>query len=203
MADEVYKAEKISLGQCLHDGSIETLTSDLMARTLTIIVDTPFHWAFHKLPADTRFQIIGENVKVAEVLDFEPWLGALVPVQGTSYREANEQRRADYEKGRYISSDWNAFTKQIETEEDFQIMTAELEILPSHGILNLGIMSYPNSDYRDAKIQAESFRFFVGDRELSLQDFNNFGSEYWDDWSKQSKAQTASAESASKESKSE
>src|SRR5271154_993118 len=99
MPDGVHKTEALSLGQSLHDGDIKQVRSDIMARTLTIVVDTPFHWEFHKLPADTRFEIVGENVRITEALNFEPWPGALVPMQGTPWEEAEERRRSDYEKG--------------------------------------------------------------------------------------------------------
>src|ERR1700743_319333 len=99
MPDEGHKTEKLSLWECLHDGSIEKVRSDLLARTLTIVVDMPFHWEFHKLPADTRFEIVGESVRVAEVFGFEPWLGAGKPIQDTPWEEAEEQRRSDYDKG--------------------------------------------------------------------------------------------------------
>jgi hypothetical protein len=179
--------EVISLWRCLHDGSIEKVLSDLMARTLTIVVDSPFHWEFHKLPADTRFEIVGEGVRVAETFDFIAWPGAWVPVQGTPWKEAEERRHSDYEKGRLISADWNDFAAQVGADEDHEIMSAELDITAPNVVLSLGIMSYPNSNYRDVKIHAERFRFLVGDRELSLQEFQHFGSKYWDDFSGKSK----------------
>jgi hypothetical protein len=199
MPDESHKTEKLSLWENLHDGSIEVMRSDLMARTLTVVVDIPFHWEFHKLPADTRFEIVGENVRVAQAFDFEPWPGACNPSQDTPWEEAKERRRADYEKGRLVSTDWNDFTSQVETDEDYLIMSAELETFPAKVVLSLGVMSYPNSNWRDVRIQAECFRFFVGPRELSLQDFQEFGSRYWDDWASKSKAQKPLTEHTSEE----
>jgi hypothetical protein len=49
-------------------------------------------------------------------------------------------------------------------------------------------MSYPNSNYRDVKIHAERFHFNVGEREVSLQEFQKFGAAYWEEFSKKSKA---------------
>ena len=192
MPDEGHKTEKLSLWECLHDGSLEKIRSDLLARTIAIVVDIPFHREFHKLPADMRFEIVGKNVGVTEVFDFEPWQGASSPVQGMSWEETEEQRRSDYEKGRLISADWNDFISQVETDEDYEIMTAELETFPAKSILSFGVMSYPNSNWRNIKIQAECFRFFVGSRELSLQGFQAFGSKYWDDWASKSKPQEPS-----------
>ena len=203
MPVEGHKTENLSLWECLHDGSIEKVRSDLLVRTLTIVVDTPFHREFHKLPTDTRFEIVGENVRITEVFEFEPWLDASNPTQDTPWEEAEERRRSDYEKGRLISADWNDFTNQIETGEDYEIMSAELETFPPKSVLSLGVMSYPNSNWRNIKVQAECFRFFVGPRELSLQDFQEFGSKYWDDWASKSKPQEPSTEHTNKEPESE
>ncbi len=199
MPDGVYKTEELSLWECLHDGDIKQVRSDLMARTLTIVVDTPFHWGFHKLPADTRFEIVGENVSIAEAFDFEPWPGAWVPVQGTPWEEAEERRRSDYVKGRLISADWKYFISQIETGEDYQIINAEVDASPARALLNLGILSSRNSEWREVKIHANHFRFFIGSRELSLQDFQEFGSKYWTDWASKSKTQEQPPESGEKE----
>jgi hypothetical protein len=157
-----------------------------MARTLTIVVDTPFHWEFHKLPADTRFEIVAENVRIAETFDFEPWPGAFVPIQGTPWEEAEERRRSDYEKGRLISTDWKHFINQIETGEDYEIMSAEVDVSPAKALLNLGVLS-SRSNWHEVKIHADHFRFFIANHELPLRDFQEFGSKYWTDWASRSK----------------
>ena len=194
MPDGVYKTEELSLWECLHDGDIEQVHSSLMGRSLTIVVDTPFHWEFHKLPADTRFRIVGENVRIAEVFEFEPWLGATELAHGTPWKEAQEQRRQDYEKGRLISADWNAFIAHVDTDEDYEIMNAELSFDKPLCVLNLGIMSYPNSNYRDVKIHADRFHFNVGEREVSLQEFQEFGARYWENFAQKPQAQSAKSE---------
>ena len=58
-----------------------------------------------------------------------------------------------------------------DTDEDYEIMNAELSFDKPLCVLNLGIMSYPNSNYRDVKIHADRFHFNVGEREVSLQEF--------------------------------
>lgn len=176
-----------SLGACLHDGSVTSIVSDLMARTLTVLVDSPYHWEFHRLCAETRFRIIGEDVRVAEVFDFEPWPGAVDPPRETPWEQAQSQRMSDYQRGRLISADWSAFVADINTNEDYEILTAELTKGKPFAILELGIMSYPNSRYHTVRIQAESFRFHVGERELSLQEFIEFGEAYWTNFAQKSK----------------
>jgi hypothetical protein len=158
-----------------------------MARTLSIVVDCAYHWEFHNLPADTRFRIVGKNARIAEVFDFEPWPGATEPTREAPWEASQERQRKNYEKGRLISTDWNSFAADVETDEDYEIMSAELGAGNPLAVLELGIMSYPNSNYRTVKIHAECFHFYLAERELSIDDFQKFGAEYWNDFAQRSK----------------
>ena len=188
MTDLLEQSEPLSLWECLHDGSIVSFESDLMARSLTVIVDSAYHWEFHKFPTDTRFRIAGENVRIGEVFDFEPWLGASEPPRETPWEEAQAQRQRDYEKGRLISVDWKAFAADVATDEDYVVMDAELTASITLAVLELGVMSYPNSNYRTVRIHAERFRFNLGERELSLEAFQAFGAAYWNDRARRAEA---------------
>ena len=108
----------VDLGACLHDGILEALRSDLMGRTLSFVINSPFHWEFHNLPADTRFELIAEGVRTIGAYAFEPWPGAVEPTREMPWKEAQAQRRSDALKGRLISSDWNYFASQIGTEKN-------------------------------------------------------------------------------------
>jgi len=196
MPNEVHKSEGISLWECLHDGSIASIDSDFMARTLTIVIDSPYHWEFHKLSPDTRFTIVGDNVRIAEAFNFEPWLGAIEPTRETPWEEAQARRQSDYEMGLLVSTDWSAFVRDVKTDEDYEVMNAELGNGPQFAILELGIMSYPNSNYRTVRVHAEHFRFRVGERGLSLEEFQEFGAAYWNNFAQKSTAQSVETESA-------
>jgi hypothetical protein len=101
--------------------------------------------------------------------------------------EAQEVRGRHSELGRRVSSDWANFASQIGTEEEYIVMSAEFAIDGASSVLRLGAMSYPNSNYRDIEVRAESFHFFVGSHEMPVEEFVRFGDAYWDDWSKQAK----------------
>jgi hypothetical protein len=174
-------SNSIGLGNCLHDGIVESLRSDLMARTFSIIVDSPFHWAFHNLPASTRFELRFEGVITLAAFSFEPWPGAVEPSPETPWNEAQSQRFADSAKGRMVSTSWNDFAVQIGRNEEHVILTAELVQGASDSLLKLGINSYPSSDYRDIEINAEQLRTFIGEREYTLTEFTHFGDAYWND----------------------
>jgi hypothetical protein len=189
--------EEISLGSCLHDGILEKLSSDLMARTLTFVIDSPFHWEHHKLSEETRFEIVAEGVRVVEVFNFEPWPGASEPPKGTLYEDAEKHRRREDERGRVESSDWKAFTAEVESD-GHTILNATLNKngAPLKSI-RLGILSDRNSDYRDIQIQADDFHFSIGKREMSVEDFQSFGEAYWKAWAARNTNQTTRSESSS------
>jgi hypothetical protein len=184
MQETVHNTEPSFLWECLHDGGIEKLISDLAARTLAIVVDSSFHWEFHKLSADTRFKVIGEGVRSIEVFEFEPWPDAVEPPQSTPWEQAKEIRKQNYEKGRLVSVSWSEFAEQVSAGKEYDILNAELYRADPIPVLKLEVLEITHTDYREIKIHAEDFRYFVGERELSLEQFQEFGSAYWDDFAK-------------------
>jgi hypothetical protein len=191
MSEPSQHSEPLSLWECLHDGTIVSLETDSMARSFTVIVESDFHREFHELPADSRLRIVGQNVRIAELFDLEPWVGATEPATDKPWKEAHEVRLQNFAKGLLISTDWKAFTDGIAADEDFLVMSAVLRMDQPLDILELGVMCYPSSNYRTVMIHAESFRFHVGERELSLDEFREFGAAYWKDWAAKSKVQSA------------
>ncbi len=177
----------IGLWTCLHDGEIKALQSDLLERTLSFVIDAPFHWEFHGLPADTRFTLVGRGVRSTQAFTFEAWPGSVEPSREMPWAEAQEVRLQNARLGRLVSSNWADFATQIGTEEEYIVMSAELARDGASPVLRLGAMSYPNSNYRDIEVRAESFHFLVGIREMAVEEFVRFGDAYWEDWSKQAK----------------
>ena len=175
----------LSLWTTLHDGILEALRSDLTRRTLSFVIDSSFHREFHYLPSETKIQIVGHGVHSVAAFAFEPGSGSTEPPRSTPWQEAQEQRRRDAAKERLISTDWTAFALQVGTDEGHIIMTADLAQEHVRSVLRLDMLC-PSSDHRDIEVHAEQFRFLIGDRELSLEEFAQFGDAYWDDWSRRS-----------------
>jgi len=99
----------------------------------------------------------------------------------------------DYQKGRLSSLDWSAFVSQVNIPEAYQVMSAELTNNQQFTVLELGVMGDPN--YYTVRIHAERFRFYVGERELLLKDFQDFGDMYWEHFAQKSKATSAENQS--------
>ena len=174
------QTKPIDLWTCLHDGILEAVRSELAARTLTFIIDSPFHREFHQLSSDTRLAIVGESVR-SVAFDFEPWPNSIEPPASTKWEEAQEQRRRNSEMGRRVSSDWHAFASRVATKEEHIILSAELNSDNTQFVLALGIYSYPHSEWHDVEISADRFRFFVGKTEFSAEAFKRFGDAFWED----------------------
>lgn len=185
VSEQLDESKEISLWECLHDGSLDEVSSDLMARSLTLVVDVPYHWEFYQLPSDTRFRIVLEGTRTVEALRFEPWPGQRDIPRTTPWEEAEKQRQFDYSMGRLESTDWSEFVSQVQAEEGYEILHAALKIESQSALLlRLEVLSYPNSTFRELCLQAERLRVFVGpERELSLEEFLKFGNAYWEEFS--------------------
>jgi hypothetical protein len=194
MLDQVDKSVEISLWRCLHDGGLENLSSDLMARTLTLVVDVPFHWEFHQLPSDTRFRVILEGIRLVEALRFEPWPGRRDSPPSTPWKETEKQRQLDYAMGRLESTDWSEFVSQVQAGEGYEILHAALDTQSQSALLlKLEVLSYPNSTFRELRLHAEKLRVFIGpERELNLEEFLKFGNAYWEAFSARDAKHTSS-----------
>ena len=55
--------EEESLWVSLHDGILESLTSDRLARSVVLVIDVPYIWEFHAKPDTTRFHVLLEGVR--------------------------------------------------------------------------------------------------------------------------------------------
>jgi hypothetical protein len=162
----------ISLWTCLHDGMLEDLSSDLFARTITLTVDSYLHREFHKLPSQTRIKIVGEGVQSKTAFAFEPWPSSDPPI------------REDSQRCRYICPDWSLYASELETGEQRIVLEAGLRSGETETELTLGIDG--QSNWREIEIRAENFRFFVGDKELSLKELQEFGDAYWNHFARNS-----------------
>ena len=73
---------------------------------------------------------------------------------------------------------WKALTAEVESDGQHYFNA----ILNKNGAplksIRLGIRATGNSDYRDIQIQADDFHFSVGQREMSVEDFQSFEEAY-------------------------
>ncbi len=182
MINQENNSNETSLWECLHDGDLESVSSDLLARTLTFLIDVPFHWEFHRLPPTSRFRLVLEGVRILEALRFEPWPGQKEIPQSTPWAEAQRQRKREYEMGRLESTDWSGFVSQVESGAGYEISHGTLtKRNESTIILMLEVYSSSTTHYRELLLQCENVTFSIGQqRQLTLEEFLAFGNAYWE-----------------------
>jgi len=171
----------VSLWDCLHDGALESVTSDTLARSIRVVVDVPYLWSFHSLPGTTRFSLVLQDVEIVQALKFASWPGKLVIPEGASWADSEEIRRRFFEKGRLESVDWQTLeTKLIHTDE-YEIAQASVTD-PDGGkaTLELQLANSDQTDYPTIRVTAGQIQFFLGlERGLSLPEFLALGGAYW------------------------
>jgi hypothetical protein len=187
MSEDSVTVAKISLWDCLHDGTLEGIASDLLARTVTFVIDVPFHWEFNDLPQSTRFRISLAEVLATSALTFVPWTGRHTNLTAVQYELAVEESS----KGRLQSVNWDdAFTKLGQAGE-YLISDASLtQTQSAQSVLNLKGSVETAGDYYELRIEAKQVQFFIGEDELSPKDFVKFGERYWQAFSEKSSGHT-------------
>ena len=176
-------APTLSLWDTLHDGDLLTVESDLLARTVTLRFDVGYVRDFHHLPEQTRFVLKCEGVQSVRALGGEPWPGGCSIPQGIS-RSEQESLIAEYHRKWRESQSW----------ADFERLTADgLEVsnaLMSRGFgtfaLQFGLLVAGDS-YVEAYIRGESIEFYVGEKQLAVEEFVALGEAYWDAFAKRRK----------------
>ncbi len=186
---------KNSLSVSLHDGILESLTSDQLARSVTLVVDVPFIWTFHDLSENTRFHIELKGVRRIEALQFAPWPGDFTMPAGLSWEEQEKLRRGIYDQGRMQSTDWESFTASFEHVDYYYVMSASIRPTGDASVLfTLNLISESSHEYPQIEVTADDVHFWLhpSQRELSLEEFRAMGGSYWDDFGKR----TASPQSS-------
>ena len=186
--------EEEDLWVSLHDGILESLTSNHLARSMTMVVDVPFIWTFHGLPEGTRFHVQVEGIARVEALQFNPWPGVFTMPEGLSWEEQEELHKGVYDQGRMQSTDWESFTASFERVNCYYIMSASIRrALHAPVLFTLNLMSESPSEYPQIEITADNMRFWLSSaqRELSLEEFVAMARSYWDDFGKSAASATS------------
>ncbi len=173
--------ELISLWDSLHDGSLESLSSDTLDRSITLVVDVPYLWSFHSFPSTARFRLILEGVSEVQAFRLVPWPGDLVIPEGSSWEDSEAIRARHFEKGRLESVEWRDVARRLLKTDEYEISHATIAIREHDDeILTMELLKDDRSDSPTIRITAERMRFFLGsERELSRQEFLELGEAYW------------------------
>jgi hypothetical protein len=79
--------KEVSLWAALHDTQIVSIQSDLLARTLTLHLESDHLLEYHHLPLDMQFLLRLEGVQSARVVHYAIWPGEFSVPAGISHEE--------------------------------------------------------------------------------------------------------------------
>jgi hypothetical protein len=176
----------LSLWETLHDGVLLTVESDLLARTVTLRFEVDYVRKFHHLPEQTRFVITVSGVQSVRALRSVPWPGGCSIPQGLS-RSEEERLMDEYQgKWRQESQSWTDFERL--TDKGLEVSNSTLGRGSDAVALYLGLLDVDNSDSSpDAYIRGEGITFYVGERQVTPEEFVALGEAYWVAWEKRHK----------------
>ena len=166
-----------SLWDTLHDGDLLAIQSDLLARTVTLRFDVDYVRDFHQLPEQTRFGIVVSGVQSVRSLRSVQWRGGCSIPQGTPNDQQSTLIAEYHRKGREESQSWNDFEHL--TKDGLEVSNATLGRGPNVVALQLGLMVRHDS-YAKAYMRGEEIAFYIGDKQVTLEEFVKIGEAYWE-----------------------
>jgi hypothetical protein len=174
--------QEISLWPGLHDAQIVSIQSDLLARTLTLHLESDHLLEFHSLPLDMQFLLRLEGVQSTRVVHVAGWPGEFSVPAGVS---PEEQSRliADYQsKCREESLDWteleNALTTECKQVLDIADATLASSLNNFVALRINGLLNY--TEFRELVLRAERLTLTRGDgHDLGIAGLLKLGEAYW------------------------
>jgi hypothetical protein len=175
-----------SLWETLHDGDLLAIESDLLARTVTLRFDVGYVRDFHHLPEDTRFVTVFKGVQSVRSFQTAPGPGGWSIPQGASNAQqstiiAEYQRRCREE-----SQSWNDLERSATDPFGLEVSTATLCRGSNVVALQLGLLT-AKSSYVEAYIRGEAIEFYIGERQVTPEEFVALGEAYWEAFAKRGK----------------
>jgi hypothetical protein len=183
-------AAEVSLWAGLHDAQIVSIQSDLLARTITLHLESDHLLEFHKLPLDMQFLLRLDGVQSARVVHYAVWPGEFSAPAGVA-REEEARLIAEYQsKWREESLSWSELESALtaECKQVIDIADATLAKSPDNSValrIN-GLLNY--TSYRELFLRAEQLALSRGDgQELGIAGLLKMGEAYWDAFERQKK----------------
>jgi hypothetical protein len=175
-------SKTFSLWECLHDGELVSVSSNLLERTVRLVFDVPYLRTFHDLPDDLTFAFELKGVSSARVVVWAAWPGEIAQLEGRS-REEQTRLVAEYHaKWREESESWSAFEARIGRSAP-EIRDADVAISGEESgvALRIGIMD--GNAYFEAIVRADGLDLSRSDGQaLDLSRFQELGRLYWEAW---------------------
>jgi hypothetical protein len=115
--------EPISLWCSLHDASLLSVSSDLLARTLTLHFDPYYLCSFHNLGEGITLSLLLKGVQSVRAFRWSVWPGDFQLPPGTGeHWDEHQKMMAEFRKlWRQESESWETFQSSVNSDEDAEI----------------------------------------------------------------------------------
>jgi hypothetical protein len=174
-----------SLWDTLHDGDLLAIESDLLACTVTLRFDVRYVRDFHHLPEPTRFVVVVNGVRSVRSFRTVSWPDGYTIPQGMS-RAQQDAVIAEYQrKCREESQSWADMERLI--SDGWEVSNATLGRGSDVVALQLGLLVGGDS-FVDAFIRGEGITFYIGERQVTPEEFVALGEAYWEAFASRRKA---------------
>jgi hypothetical protein len=170
-----------SLWECLHDGELFSIRSDLLQRNVVLRFDVSYIRKFHALPLDMRFIFQLDGVQGVRVVRFVKWPGNFSVPNGVT-REEESRLIAEYQaKWREESGSWSSVESSITADAPLDISDASL-VTGQEEQVALKLTGHDaNDEYLEIFLRAERLDVLSSDnRRLGLEQFEKLGKAYWE-----------------------
>jgi hypothetical protein len=177
-------ADTLYLWDTLHDGYLLSIESDLLLRTVTFQFEVNYVREFHQLAEDTQFVITVLDVQSVRSLRYAPWPGGCRALADLSYEESTRLKAEYHDKWREESWSWGEF----EREAGDQPYVSNAVLARGAGSIAL-LLEFGSEGGRCSKayVRGRTIKFFIGEKEVTPEEFVAAGEAYWSDWSDSSK----------------
>jgi len=183
--------EPVSLWCSVHDASLLSASSDLLARTLTLHFDTYYLRSFHNLGEGITFSILLKGVQSVRAFRWSVWPGNF-PLPPAKQWEEHQTKMAEFRKlWRQESESWETFQSSVNGDEDAEI--TEGEVVSGDGIstIRLGVQM-GTGEWYEVFVRAEGLAILRSDQqEIALSEFLSLGHAYWKAFDNRSKKNEA------------
>jgi hypothetical protein len=191
--------QEVSLWAALHDTQIVSIQSDLLARTLTLHLESDHLLEFHNLPLDMQFLLRLEGVQSARVVHYPIWPGEFSVPAGVSHEEQARLVTEYQSKWREESLSWSELESAITTEckQVIDIADATMATAADNSVVLRisGLLNY--TEFRELFLRAEHLTLSKGDgQDLGMAGLLKMGEAYWDAFERR---KTGDSESSSTE----
>ena len=175
-------ASAISLWDCLHDAEVVSVRSNLLDRTMTLLLESDHLREFHKLGDPFQFVFDLRGVESARASRSAIWPGECSIPQGATFEEQRQIVDEYQSKWREESWSWDDFESCISGQDKHVLGIADAALAMSNvgpvAAKICGLLDY--NTYHEIYLRFEKLAISGSDgTPYSLEQFRGLGEAYW------------------------